>query len=167
MREIERRTPFTIGTIQTELKKLKRLDLVTKRRDGNRLYYRANDIHPLYPDIRNIILKTTGLTDIIRERIGDESGIEYAFVFGSLTKGNENAKSDVDLFIIGETGLRRIFELLSGASEQIGREINPYAITVDEFIKRKSNEDHFISQIIQESKIFIKGNEHDFRKLAG
>jgi DNA-binding transcriptional ArsR family regulator len=39
MREIERRTGFAIGTIQTELRKLLRLDLVQSRRDGNRVYY--------------------------------------------------------------------------------------------------------------------------------
>ena len=42
MRDIERKSGFAIGTIQTEMKKLHRLDLVLKRRDGNRLYYRAN-----------------------------------------------------------------------------------------------------------------------------
>ena len=50
MREIERRSGYAIGTIQSELKKLLRLDLVIKRKDGNRTYYRANRAHPLFLD---------------------------------------------------------------------------------------------------------------------
>jgi len=42
MREIERRSGFTTGTVQQELKKLHRLELIKKNRDGNRLYYQAN-----------------------------------------------------------------------------------------------------------------------------
>ena len=64
MREIERRSGHAIGTIQTELKKLLHLDLVIKRRDGNRLYYRANKDQPLYPDIHILVIKKIGLTDI-------------------------------------------------------------------------------------------------------
>jgi len=48
MREIERRSGLTIGTIQQELKKLVRLNLIKERKDGNRLYYEANRAHPLY-----------------------------------------------------------------------------------------------------------------------
>lgn len=61
MRELARQSGCAIGTIQTELKKLGRLDLVTKRKDGNRLYYRANREHPLFRDIQSLVVKTVGL----------------------------------------------------------------------------------------------------------
>jgi DNA-binding transcriptional ArsR family regulator len=58
LREIVRGSGFSVGTVQTEMKKLSRLDLVLQRRDGNRLYYRANSGHPLYAEIRGLVLKT-------------------------------------------------------------------------------------------------------------
>lgn len=70
MRGIERRSGYAIGTIQTELKKLLRLDLVIKRKDGNRTYYRANKNHPLFLDIQRLVLKTVGLVDILHNEIG-------------------------------------------------------------------------------------------------
>ncbi|MCK5597209.1 MAG: hypothetical protein KAJ04_07160 [Candidatus Eisenbacteria sp.] len=42
------------------------MDLVTPRRDGNRLYYSANRAHPLYDDIRNLVMKTIGLAEAVR-----------------------------------------------------------------------------------------------------
>lgn len=60
MRELARRSGCAIGTIQSELKKMVALDLVTGRRDGNRLYYRAKNSHPLYPDLCSLVRKTLG-----------------------------------------------------------------------------------------------------------
>ena len=94
MREIERRSGYAIGTIQTEFKKLLRLDLVKKRKDGNRPYYRANREHLLYPDIRSLILKTIGLVDILKDALREDSNINIAFVFGSIACHEETAGSD-------------------------------------------------------------------------
>ena len=66
MREMERRLGFAIGTIQSELKRLLCLNLVKKRKDGNRMYYRANKEHPLYLDLHSLVLKTNGLVEVIR-----------------------------------------------------------------------------------------------------
>ncbi len=65
VREIERRSGLTIGTVRAELQKLLSLDLIQKQKDGNRLYYRANKAHPLYPDIRSLILKAARMVGVI------------------------------------------------------------------------------------------------------
>lgn len=167
MREIERRSGYAIGTIQTELKKLLRLDLVKKRKDGNRLYYRANREHPLYPDIRSLVLKTIGLVDILKDALGEDSNINIAFVFGSIARHEETAGSDVDLMVIGKLGLRKLTGMLSRVSGQIGREINPHVLSVNEFIKRKANREHFITQVLEAPKIFIIGNANDLEAMDG
>ncbi|MEA3417399.1 MAG: nucleotidyltransferase domain-containing protein [Thermodesulfobacteriota bacterium] len=166
MREIERRSGYAIGTIQTELKKLLRLDLVKKRKDGNRLYYRANKEHPLYPDIRSLALKTIGLVDILKNALRQDSDISIAFVFGSIALHEETAGSDVDLMVIGKLGLRKLTGMLSGVSEHIGREINPHVLSVNEFVKRKTNREHFITQVLEAPKIFIIGNENEFESMG-
>ena len=166
MREIERRSGYAIGTIQTELKKLLRLDLVKKRKDGNRLYYRANKGHPLYPDIRSLVLKTIGLVDILKNALRQDSDISIAFVFGSIALHEETAGSDVDLMVIGKLGLRKLTSMLSGMSEQIGREINPYVLSVNEFVKRKTKREHFMTQVLEAPKIFIIGSENELESMG-
>ena len=166
MREIERRSGYAIGTIQTELTKLLRLDLVKKRKDGNRLYYRANKEHPLYPDIRSLVLKTIGLVDILENALRQDSDISIAFVFGSIALHEETAGSDVDLMVIGKLGLRKLTGMLSGVPDQIGREINPYVLSVNEFVKRKTKREHFITQVLDAPKIFIIGNENELESMG-
>jgi len=166
MREIERRTGFAIGTVQKELHKLQRLDIITRLRDGNRVYYRANTVHPLYPDIRNIVLQTSGLADVIKNALGNEKGIKVAFVFGSFARQEEKANSDVDLMVGGDIGLRKLTALLMDVSGKIGREINPHIFSEKEFVKRKKGRDHFLNQVLESPKIFIIGTENDLAEMA-
>ena len=42
LRELERQSGLTVGTLRQELQRLVRLELVVGRRDSNRVYYRAN-----------------------------------------------------------------------------------------------------------------------------
>ena len=67
VREMERRTGLSVATVRQELQKLLRMQLVEAQRSGNRLYYRANKGHPLYPDIRNMVLKTAGMVDVLMD----------------------------------------------------------------------------------------------------
>lgn len=166
MRELERRTGFAIGTVQTELKKLQRLDIISSVKDGNRVYYRANNAHPLYPEIRALVLKTSGLADVIVNALGNETDIRVAFVFGSFARQEEKAGSDVDLMVVGDIGLRKLTGLLMDVSGKIGREINPHVFSEKEFVKRNKEQDHFLKQVLEAPKIFIIGTEHELAEMA-
>ena len=165
MREIERQSRLAYGTIRQELGTLAQMGLVEARKSGNRTYYRANIAHPLFPDIRALVLKTSGLVDILRERLNDAE-IQAAFVFGSLAAGTENASSDIDLMVIGSTGLRQIAKSLSGLGAELGREVNPHVLTVDEFLRRKAARDHFLTTVLAEPKLFVIGNEDELEAMG-
>src|ERR1035441_8751489 len=61
LRELTRQSGLSLGTVQDELGKLTKADLLTNRRDGNRRCYRANTGHPLFPALQQIVLRTAGL----------------------------------------------------------------------------------------------------------
>lgn len=92
LRERERQTGLNEATLRQELKKLIRLGLVVARRDSNRTYYCADNAHPLYADIRNLVLKTSGLADVLREALDGAPDISAAFVFGSMARGSARAQ---------------------------------------------------------------------------
>ena len=165
IREIQRRTKLNDSTIRQELTKLLKLDLVIDRKDSNRVYYRANKLNPLYPDIRNLVLKSVGLIDVLKDALNDQR-IQIAFVFGSISEGRETSESDVDLFVIGSLGMRDISSLLSGAANKIGREINTHVMSRDEIKKRYSGKDHFVGSVIKSKKLFIIGTEYDLKTVV-
>lgn len=165
IREIARRSWLSEASIRQELNKLAGLDLVRARRDSNRVYYCANKDNPLYKEIHSIVLKTTGLIDVLRESLCD-SRIEFAFVFGSFATGEESATSDIDLMIIGDIGLREVSRLLSGVSEKIERDTNLHVISREEYIRRKRTDDHFTSHVLKGEKLFITGGHDEFEELG-
>ena len=165
LREMERRTDLSLGTIRQDLQKLVMLDLVKGRRDGNRLYYRANTEHPLYAVIRQLVLKTAGLLEVLKSVL-DREGVELAFIFGSVASSKERAASDVDLMVIGSIGLRVLSSWLAGTSEQICREINPHTMSAEEFRRRKQKGDHFLSNVLESPKLFIIGSENDLEAMG-
>ena len=148
-----------------ELKKLEEMDLVTARRDGNRLYYSANKVHPLHNDIRSLVMKTIGLAKILSDVLTGAT-ISVAFVFGSVARGGEGAQSDVDLMVIGGTGLQEVSRLLAGVSERIGREVDPHVMSAEEFGERRRAEDHFLQRVIGSQKLFVVGDEDELARLG-
>jgi len=161
LRGIERQSGFAMPTVRRDLNKLEKLDLVKTRRDSNRLYYSANTRHPLFHDIRRLVLKTSGLIDILRSQLEKSEKIRVAFVFGSFARQEITSESDVDLFIIGDLTLREVTTLLTGAAERIGREINPVLMTMDEYSERMDSRDHFISRVVESQKLFVIGSEDE------
>lgn len=158
LREIVRRSGMAVGTMRSELKKLHRLDLVSLRRDGNRLYCSANRAHPLYRELHGLVLKTSGLAEILGRRL-EGSGIQVAFVHGSIAEGQEKAGSDVDLFVVGTTGLRNLTAKLSGVAEEVGREVNPFLVSPEEYRRRFKGKDHFLMRVLAAPKLFVVGDD--------
>jgi DNA-binding transcriptional ArsR family regulator len=166
VRELERQSGLAVSTVRQELKRLTRLGLVEARRDGNRTYYRANARHPLYPDLRSLVLKTCGLVDVLRQAL-THSDIQVAFVFGSLASGTDQAHSDVDLMVLGKAGLRQVGRLLSEVGAQLGREVNPHVMTPVEFAKRRGSGEHFVTTVLGSPRVFVLGDEDALEAVGG
>ncbi len=159
VREIARRARLNEATVRQELSRLAGLHLVVLRRDGNRAYYQAETGNPLYTDIRNIVLKTSGLIEILRTALVEKPGIRLAFVFGSVASGGEKPESDIDLMIIGPVSLRQLSRWLSGVAGQLGREVNPHIFAPLEFARRRRAGDHFVTSVLSAPKLFVIGTE--------
>ena len=165
LREIERQAGLAIGTVRQEAKKLEKLGLILKRVDGNRTYYQANINHPLFLTLHNLVLQTSGLVDVFKKSLIDEK-ILFAFIFGSIASGTENSESDIDLFVIGNLGLRDLSKMIKKPAVILKREINPHIMPVLEFHKRIKEKEHFVSNVINTPKLMIIGNENDLTKLG-
>jgi predicted nucleotidyltransferase len=159
LRDLQRKSGLSIGTIQKEMTHLKEMDLVVPQRDGNRLYYAANTSHPLYSEICGLVEKTSGAVEKLKEVLSKTEGIECAFIFGSFAKGDEKAHSDIDLIIIGDIGLRVLSSKFKFITEQTEREINPHIYSLKSWKERIKKKDHFVRSIKGEKKIFLIGDE--------
>lgn len=165
LRELSRLSGLSAPVLQRELRQLEALGIVTIQKDGNRVKFSANDDNLLYPLLCELVLKTEGPAGILKDAFADSPAI-FVFIFGSTANGTAHAGSDIDLFVIGDCGLRDVTKRIHTAAGKIGQEINPYVISQNDFTERLHKQDHFLNEIISTPKIFLKGDADEFARLA-
>lgn len=165
--EVVRRTGTRQGVVQRELKALTDAGILFAEKRGHQKFYSVNKSHPIFPDLRNIIFKTFGIINQLKNTLKSlEKKIKVAFVYGSFAKGEEVAGSDIDLFIIGKAPLDEIVSVLAKVENAIGREVNPNLFSEAEVKEKYLKKNHFIRSVMKSEKEFVIGTEDELRRLA-
>jgi predicted nucleotidyltransferase len=162
IRRIARQTGLDPSGVQREIKNLLESGIIVEERSGNQKLYSLNESCPIYQELRTIIIKTVGVADRLRDALTPLRGkIHEAFIYGSFASGTENADSDVDLMVIGDSSLKEIVSAVSSVGHEINRVINSTVISKAEFEKRLKEKDGFMTRVYKGSKIIILGKSND------
>lgn len=165
--EIVRFANTGIGAVQRELQRLESAGLLTSRKIGNQKHYQANRAAAIFEELRGIVIKTVGLADVLRRAILPlQERVGLAFIFGSIAQAKERITSDIDVMVIGDASFEEIVQAFYPTQETLGREVNPVAMSAREFSNKVLHEDRFVSRIVNEPKIFLKGGIDDLGKLV-
>ncbi len=155
------------SSLQRELGQLASAGFFTKKPDGNRVYYQANQSHPLFPELRGLMLKTAGLTEVLHRALARFSEkISMAFVFGSTATGQMTAASDVDLLVVGTVTFWELSQTLSSIESELARPVNVSLYSPQEFFTKLSTGQHFLTSVLATPRIFIMGSENDLETLS-
>jgi DNA-binding transcriptional ArsR family regulator len=155
------------STLQRDLAALVKADILELRKDGNRTYYKANDNCPLLIDLQNLLLKTTGLRDVIFRVLNKYSEkIAISFIYGSIARGEALSKSDVDILIVGEVKISELVKDLKLCENELGREVNPVIYTEKDFNSQIKGKNNFVLTILEKEKIFLIGDINELERLV-
>jgi predicted nucleotidyltransferase len=159
--EIVRRARSGTGAVDRELSRLLRSGLVSVSKVGNQKHYRADPDSPVYEELRGLVLKTFGLTEPLREALAPYAEkIDAAFVYGSVAKGIDTARSDIDVMVIGDDlSYTDLFATFQQAETVLGRRVNPTFLSCDDWRRKLAQKDSFIDKISTQPKIFLYGSE--------
>ncbi len=167
VREIGRVTGKAPGTLLRELNRLADAGVLSRKAVGNQVQFQANGACPIYEDLRNILKKTAGIADVLREALEPLADkIQVAFVYGSIARGDERAGSDLDVMILGEAKFSEIVHALARARETLRREINPNLYPMREFRKKMAAGDPFLKRVLADKTIFLIGDSNDLGQSA-
>lgn len=151
------------GAVQRELAKLTAAGLLTVRRSGNQKRYQADPDAPIYHELVSMIRKTVGLAGPLMDAllpIADD--ILVAFVYGSVAKQSDTARSDIDLMVVSDTvGYADVMQHLETAHQALGRPINPTIYSRHEWNARIHEENSFLMRVLAQPKIWVIGGEHE------
>jgi predicted nucleotidyltransferase len=157
-RELSRQVDANYSAIWKELKNLEQVGLLFSENSMGRKVYRLNTAFPIMPELRNIILKTAGAGDLIRQALDDVAGIEAAFIYGSFAGGEPDMQSDLDLMIIGEIGLSELSSSIAAIEEELARPINYIIYSHEEWKSKVKERDPFIINVLKGEKIMLTGS---------
>jgi predicted nucleotidyltransferase len=151
------------GAVQRELTRLAEAGLVTVTRIGRQKHYQANAAAPVFEELRGLVLKTSGLADVLKERLSPLADqIEVAFVYGSIARGEDTATSDIDLMVVSDSLTHAdLFGALEGAVIRLGRRVNPTVYSPGEFAGRIKGDNAFVMRILSQPKLWLIGEEND------
>ena len=158
VRQIIRTVNAGQGTVQRELRALANAGVLKRIRRGNQIYYQADSSCPYFEELRGLVLKTSGLSDVLRSALAPLlDRIVASFVYGSMANSLERSGSDIDLMVIGDVAFKEVVEALGSAQETLGREINPTVYGQAEFKEKLSSGHHFLTRIAESEKVMLIG----------
>ena len=110
------------NAIRLELNKLEGAGMLCSEYDGNKKYFSANQEHPLFSDIQNIVRKYVGIDQIIDQIVNDLGAIKKIYLTGDWAKGKESEV--IDLCLVGHN-LNKVYllELIEKTEHLIGKKI--------------------------------------------
>jgi predicted nucleotidyltransferase len=152
-----------VGAVHRQLVRLEQAGLVEVTRIGNQKHYQARRESPVFAELQGLVTKTVGVVEPLRtslEVMADT--IRAAFVFGSIAKGSDHARSDIDLMVISDA-LRYsdLFEALQAAETGLARSINPTVMSVADWRAKKVRENSFAARVAAQPKLFVIGSDDD------
>ncbi len=104
-----------------------------------------------------------GVAEPLRRALAPRAkAIGAAFVYGSIAKGTDRARSDIDLMVLSDS-LRStdLFEGLQEAEAALGRKVNPTLMTLAQWHTKRSQADSFAARVAAGPRIFVIGSEDD------
>lgn len=147
LRAIARSVGTSAGTASRELRRLEEAGLVTRTPEGAQVYFQANEQSPLLEPVREIVRKTVGAPGVLRRALTGLAGVEEALVFGSYSRGDTRADSDVDLLVIGSPDRDELTDRLEAAGRELDRPVNEVVMTPSELESRRVRGDRLVESI--------------------
>ena len=156
------------SSLQRELESLTRSGLLERKQDGRRTYYKANTGSPAFNDLERLFAKTAGLVPALRAELEPFGrAITWAFLYGSVARGEEAAHSDVDVMAVGSVGSAELVPALKRLERRFGRDINLTRYSEEEFCRKVRNGDHFLASVLKAKRVLLKGSDHELAAVAG
>lgn len=165
--ELARRMGVPPSSLQRELLDLTEGEIINSHKQGRMTYFQANTTSPLFPDLRNLFLKTAGLADVLANALAPfATTVEVAFVYGSVASGDEKSHSDIDLMLIGSVTPRDLAMPLRPVKDMLGRDINPTVYSLKEFREKRNSKDHFLTRVLDKPKLFVIGDSDGLENIT-
>ncbi len=133
LREMAGEFNLSPSQVREELQHLNSAGLLECEKSGRQINYRANQNHPLFPELHSMVQKALGMDrilDSIIERLGD---LELALITGDYAEGKDTGI--IDLVLVGNPDAGNLLDLTHKTERYIGRKIRVLVLSIKDYSK--------------------------------
>lgn len=159
VRELTRLAKEEINAIRRELGKMLETGMLKSEKRGNRLYYSYKTSYPFYPELQNLVVKSSPLGQQLIKNKSKLGFIKYAFLSQKLIRGLDRHPEHIDLLVVGKVIMPQLTLIVKKLEKILETEINYSSMTEEEFEYRKSRKDPFITGVLLQPRILVIGDE--------
>ena len=131
LRELAKEFDASPSHVRSELQQLSSAGLLSRRKEGRQLVYRADLAHPLFPELQSMVRKALGMDQIVENILERLGKLEAAYLAGDYAEGRDSGI--IDLILVGQIKQRNLTDLVNKTERYIKRKIRVLILTVDEF----------------------------------
>ncbi|MBW3654729.1 MAG: nucleotidyltransferase domain-containing protein [Gemmatimonadetes bacterium] len=159
VRALQRATGLGPRSMQREIDRLSRLELLVREDDGPLVRWRVDENNPAWDHFRQLVRRLSDPADVLPYALTGLPRIDAAFIFGSHARDRARPDSDVDLFVlhrgVSESDLLR--QTLE-AGVLMNREVTVVTATTEELQRRLNEENRYFLDVIAGPKQWVAGS---------
>lgn len=121
LREMAKEFGASPGQLREELGQLSAAEIIKSEKVGRQVFYRANPAHALFPELRSMVRKASGMDYILDSIIRRLGNLERAALIDDYAEGRDTGI--VDLALLGDINHVNLADLTKKAEKYVGRKI--------------------------------------------
>jgi DNA-binding transcriptional ArsR family regulator len=130
------------NAVRVELNRLTEAGMLSSVKEGNKLLYRVNELHPLYEPINTMIKQYVGVDEIISNVIKGLGKIEKLYLTGSLAKGLST--DIIDIVLVGDLNQEYLLSKIAKIEQGIGKKIRYIVYSTAEAQKKNFSSSEYL-----------------------
>jgi predicted DNA-binding protein YlxM (UPF0122 family) len=130
LRELAKEFNVSTNSVRGELNQLTRTKLLTFQKSGRQVFYKANQEHPLFPELKSMVSKVMGIDQVIDSIVRRLGDLEQAYLLDDYAEGKDTGI--IDLLLVGDIDQYHLNDLSRKTERYIKRKIRSLVLSRDE-----------------------------------
>jgi len=131
LRELSKEFNVSTNSVREELNQLTRTKLLTSQKSGRQVFYKANQEHPLFPELKSMVSKVMGIDQVIDGIVNRLGDLECAYLLDDYAEGKDTGI--IDLLLVGDIDQYHLNDLSRKTERYIKRKIRSLVLSRDEY----------------------------------
>jgi predicted nucleotidyltransferase len=132
LRSLEDEFNESSNSVRLELNRFEKAGMLDSELIGNKKVFKANTSHPLFNEVKNIVLKYVGIDKIVDNIANNLGDVHSVYLTGDFAKGKNS--EDIDIVIVGDINEDYLQTLIIKTKNLVNRNVRYTNYSFDEVL---------------------------------